>query len=251
MLHALRGILRLLFFIGALIIGITILLSASLFVRDKQALGMRIRQRFIPPVLYVLGVKVELRGKIPAGGGLLVANHRSYVDPVIILRDILAVPVAKKEIISWPIIGYGARISGTLFVDRGDSEQRRLTREAIGKTIAQGLCIINFPEGTTHDEPKTIKFHSGAFREAVDGGYPVFPLAIEYRAVSDAWAGEDTFLPHFIRCFGKRQTEIKIHYGDALTGDDAEQILNQAKAFIDSTLVEFRKEWQGLEPSAA
>ena len=75
------------------------------------------------------------------GGGLLVSNHRSYLDPVVLLRDILAVAVAKKEVQDWPIIGYGARISGAIFVDRSNKESRRETREAIGEAIRDGYFI--------------------------------------------------------------------------------------------------------------
>lgn len=243
MLHKFRGLLRLFTFLGAVVVGITFLLIAYLFVRDKQVLGMRFRRALIPFILKALGVKILRSGTLPAGGGLLVANHRSYVDPVIILKDILAVPVAKKEVASWPVIGWGAKMSGTLFVDRSDSVQRRITREAIGHTIAKGLCIINFPEGTTHDEPTTIKFHLGAFQEAVEGGHSVFPVAIDYQEVGDAWAADISFLSHFIQCFGKRYTYIKIRYGEALTDKDAENILTRAKTFIDQSLLEFRSDW--------
>jgi 1-acyl-sn-glycerol-3-phosphate acyltransferase len=244
-----RGTLRLfLFFFGTLLYVIRYLAKALILGHDLDR-GLRIRKEWVGYLLRLMGVRVMMEGTLPKGGGLLVSNHRSYLDPVVLLRDIRAVAVAKKEVESWPIIGYGARISGAIFVDRSNKESRLKTREAIGDAIRNGYFIINYPEGTTHGEPQTIRFNPGAYIEAMEEKSPVYPVAIDFRDPNDAWAGDETFLPHFIACFGKRHTDVRIRYGPRLQGDSAEAILESSKAFIDQALEEFRKEWESLDLS--
>ncbi|WP_020566706.1 lysophospholipid acyltransferase family protein [Neolewinella persica] len=249
MYSKLRGILRLfVFFFGTLLYVIRYLAKALITGHDVDR-GLRLRKEWVGYLLRWMGVRIMVEGTLPEGGGLLVSNHRSYLDPVVLLRDVRAIAVAKKEVLDWPIIGYGARISGAIFVDRSNKESRHKTREAIGEVIRNGYFIINYPEGTTHGELRTIRFNPGAFVEAMEEKSPVYPVATDFRNPDDAWAGDETFLPHFIRCFGKRHTDVRIRYGPRLHGDSAEAILAQSQAFIDRALEEFREEWERLDLS--
>lgn len=101
------------------------------------------------------------------------------------------------------------------------------------------------PEGTTHIEPTTIDFKPGAFVVAAQLGVPILPIAMDYKLLSDAWIGNDTFVPHFFRCFGKWRTEIKISYLDPIYSDDVDTLIAQSKKVIDAEMIRFRKEWEG------
>jgi 1-acyl-sn-glycerol-3-phosphate acyltransferase len=65
------------------------------------------------------------------GSGLIIANHRSYFDPVIV-SHVNAFPVGKKEVASWPLIGYLCKISGVVFVDRKCQDSRQNQRKHKG-----------------------------------------------------------------------------------------------------------------------
>jgi 1-acyl-sn-glycerol-3-phosphate acyltransferase len=247
MLSKLRGFLRLLFFFFGTLLYVIRYLAKTVFTGHDMDRGLRLREEWAGYLLQWMGDRITMEGTLPEGGGLLVCNHRSYLDPVVLLRDVVAVAVAKKEVEDWPIIGYGARISGAIFVDRSNKESRTKTRQAIGDAIRGGYFIINYPEGTTHGEPQTIKFNPGAFIEAMEENSPIYPVAIDFRNPNDAWVGDDTFLPHFISCFGKRYTDVRIRYGARLQGDSAEAILEQSQTFIDRALEEFREEWGSLD----
>ncbi|MFK8161707.1 MAG: lysophospholipid acyltransferase family protein [Lewinella sp.] len=243
----LRGTLRLFFFFFGTLLYVIRYLAKALVTGHDMDRGLRLRKEWVGHLLRWMGVRIMMEGTLPEGGGLLVSNHRSYLDPVVLLRDVQAVAVAKKEVESWPIIGYGARISGAIFVDRSNKESRHKTRKAIGDAIRDGYFIINYPEGTTHGESQTIKFNPGAFIEAMEENSPVYSVAIDFRNPKDAWVGEETFLPHFIACFGKRYTDVRIRYGPRLHGDSAETILEGSQTFIDRALAEFREEWMELD----
>ncbi|AMC10499.1 hypothetical protein Lupro_04230 [Lutibacter profundi] len=212
--------------------------------KDKKIERAIIYRRFIIRVLhYILGTKITIYGKEPTISGLIISNHRSYFDPLVILRNILAYPVAKKEVESWPLIGSVCKTTGVIFVHRENKNSRMKTLDKINIILNKGFSILNTPEGTTHIEPTTIKFKPGAFVIAAQLGVPVIPVALDYKNTSDAWIGDDTFIPHFLRCFGKWRTEIKISFLEPIFSDNVDELIASSKKQIDQELLRFRKEW--------
>jgi 1-acyl-sn-glycerol-3-phosphate acyltransferase len=191
----------------------------------------------------ILGIRTIVYGEKPTVQGLIVANHRSYFDPIVIVNLIHAYPVGKIEVASWPLIGYICKISGVLFVDRKCSKSRQNTAENIREVLSKGYSIINFPEGTTHDLPKTVAFNYGSFVMATKIESAVIPIAIDYKEKTDAFIGNDTFIPHFLKCFGKPTTEIKITFFPPIYSEDATYLLNASKDIIDKELIRYRKDW--------
>lgn len=191
----------------------------------------------------ILGIRTIVYGEKPTIQGLIVANHRSYFDPIVIVNLIHAFPVGKKEVASWPLIGYICKISGVLFVDRKCSKSRQETAENIREVLSKGYSIINFPEGTTHDLPTTVDFNYGSFVMATKIKSAVIPIAIDYKEKTDAFIGNDTFIPHFLKCFGKLTTEIKITFFPPIYSEDATYLLNTSKNMIDKELIRYRKDW--------
>jgi 1-acyl-sn-glycerol-3-phosphate acyltransferase len=174
---------------------------------------------------------------------LIIANHRSYFDPIVIVSHIHAFPVGKKEVESWPLIGYICKISGVIFVDRQNQESRQQAAEDIKSILDKGYSVINFPEGTTDILPTTVDFNYGSFKTATKIKAAIIPVAIDYKEKSDAFVNDDTFIPHFLKCFGKLTTEIKITYFPPLYSEDAEYLLKTSKEMIDKELIRFRKDW--------
>lgn len=205
--------------------------------------GILLRNFLIRGLNVILGIRTTVYGEEPAVQGLIVANHRSYFDPLIMLSQTLAFPVGKKEVASWPIIGYICRISGVLFVDRKDPISRQKTAENIREALSKGYSVINFPEGTTHISPTTVDFNYGSFAMATKIKAAVIPVAIDYKEKTDAFIGDDTFIPHFLKCFGKWTTEIKITYFSPVYSEDTEFLLNTSKNMIDKELIRYREDW--------
>jgi 1-acyl-sn-glycerol-3-phosphate acyltransferase len=191
----------------------------------------------------LLGIRTTVYGELPTVQGLIVANHRSYFDPIVIVGHIHAYPVGKKEVESWPLIGYLCKISGVIFVERECQDSRQKTCENIKEVINNGNSVINFPEGTTHVLPITIDFNYGSFKTATQIKAAILPVAIDYKVKTDAFVNDDTFIPHFLKCFGKLTTEIKITYFPPLYSEDPEYLLKTSKEMIDQELIRFRKDW--------
>jgi len=243
------AVFRLVLFALVTITFYSLLLFTNLFYKNKDkkiARGIIYRRQIIRILHVVLGSKITVYGKEPITSGLIISNHRSYFDPLIILRNILAYPIAKKEVESWPLIGNVCKTTGVIFVKREDKESRNKTMNKIRLVLKNGFSILNTPEGTTHIEPTTIKFKPGAFLLATQLGVPVIPVAVDYKNLDDAWIGDDTFVPHFLRCFGKWQTEIKVSYLEPIYSNDVEELIATTKKKIDEELIRFRKDWNTL-----
>jgi 1-acyl-sn-glycerol-3-phosphate acyltransferase len=222
------------------------LLFTNLFIKSddkKLKRGILYRRFIIRNLLIILGSKIISYGKVPSKSGLIISNHRTYFDSIVILQHILAYPIAKIEVASWPLVGAVCKTTGVIFVKRDEKSSRKNTLQKAKSILKNGFSILNTPEGTTHIEPTTIAFKPGAFKLAAQLNVPVIPIAIDYKYLSDAWIGDDTFLPHFIRCFGKWRTEVKISYLPPIYGNNPEKLIKKAKQSIDNELIRFREDW--------
>ncbi len=240
----LLALLRFLIFMLIVVYYLCKLFAFSLWEGYSLAIALRLRRQCVQDILHMLGVQIEQSGELPEGPGLLVSNHRSYLDPAIILHDLLALPVGKSEVRNWPLIGFLVQLTGAHFVDRSSKKSRRQTLLDMADTIKKGYAIINFAEGTTHTEPVTIDFKPAGFAMAAEQQIAVVPIAIDYQYMKDAWIGNDTFIPHFFQTFGKWRTSVKISYGKALRSEHAEILLTSCKNWIDGQLLVFRKDWE-------
>lgn len=223
----------------------------AVFREIKLPSALRWRWLWANRTLRLLGVKVEVQTPIPTvKPAMFIGNHRSYLDPVVTLKDIEALPVAKAEVASWPLIGFGTKATGVMYVERDSKSSRGATISAMAKCIHDGYSVLVYPEGTTHTNPVTIEFRWGAFVLAAKEGFPVVPMAIDYLDLQDAWIGDDAFLGHFVRCFSKKETHIKIRYGQPLYSDDPSVLLEKAQAWINDNMLEIRAEFEGhkLQP---
>ena len=238
--------IRMLLFLIVTMLVYAVLLLTNLFYKGrakKLSRGLVFR-RFIIRILHkILGSKIIVYGKEFNQAGLIVFDHRSYFDPVVILKNILAYPVGKKEVESWPLIGSVCKTTGVIFVKREERISRKDTLLKMKAVLEQGYSILIAPEGTSHAEPTTKYFKPGAFVLAVELAIPVLPIAIDFKNLDDAWIGNDTFVPHFFKCFGKWRTEIKISYLEPILSDNVEELIAETKKVIDVEMLRFRKDW--------
>jgi 1-acyl-sn-glycerol-3-phosphate acyltransferase len=184
------------------------------------------------------GVRLRVSGVAPTQPSLLVANHVSYFDPMIISSLLPCTAVAKREVASWPWVGEVCRRFGVLYVDRDCSHSgARVLRQAM-RSLERGVSVLIFPEGTTTHGDGVLPFKRGSFGAAALAGVPIVPIALRYESASAAWVGDDTFLPHYVRTVAKPYTSVHVDVLPALQSATASaaELAEQARSAIASAL---------------
>ncbi|KII94613.1 hypothetical protein PLICRDRAFT_96444 [Plicaturopsis crispa FD-325 SS-3] len=134
----------------------------------------------------VLGLTIEVEGEehLLTRPAVFIGNHQSMLD-ILILGRIFpkqASIMAKKELQWSPALGPFMTMSGTVFIDRGNSAKAQRSLEAAGEGMkARGTSLYMYPEGTRHsgEEPSLLPFKKGAFHLAVQAGLPIVPIVTE------------------------------------------------------------------------
>ncbi|GAB4486863.1 MAG: lysophospholipid acyltransferase family protein [Saprospiraceae bacterium] len=240
-MKTLRAIYRLLFFVFYTILKSNQIFFADLFWGKNMRRTLLFRRTWARTLLPQLGVKMHVEGVPPDFPCILAANHRSYLDPALLAHDVVGYGVAKAEVANWPVIGWGARIAGVIFLKRENPTSRKLALDGIAEKIREGFPVILFVEGTTHTQPATIDFKLGGFKLAANEGFAIVPTAIEFRSPEDYWVGNDTFLPHLWRRLKVKEKHAYIRYGPAIRGDNWEELVQRTKSWIDAELLDIRK----------
>lgn len=147
-------------------------------------------------VLAILRVRLTVHGPMPAAGTpcVVVANHISWLDVWLIDSQRACHFVAKSEVRDWPVIGWLARKSGTLFIQRARRHHTAALNQEMVQALAQGACVAVFPEGTTSDGRQLRRFFTSLLQPAADTGAPLIPVAIHYTGRD----GETDLTPAFI-----------------------------------------------------
>ncbi|WP_264049235.1 lysophospholipid acyltransferase family protein [Methylobacterium flocculans] len=209
--------------------------------------------------LFVLlfGLRVTQSGTPPEPGepALVLANHVSWLD-IIVLGSLRPLSfVAKSEIAGWPVIGTLARLQRTVFIDRARRADTASVNATVAERIAGGDLIVLFAEGTTGDGTRLLPFRSslvGAARAALagEGGGPgrirLQPLAITYPRRNGlplirserpevAWYGDMDLAPHLASFFDGGPIDVHVVWGAPIAfeaGTDRKRATALAEASV-------------------
>jgi 1-acyl-sn-glycerol-3-phosphate acyltransferase len=155
----------------------------------------------------IMGMRVRVDGSPPRAPFILVSNHLSYMDIVLLATQVDAVFVSKSEVAAWPVIGPLARSMNTIFVDRTSRTDVPRVLDLMEHVIRAGHGVVFFPEGTSSEGKDVLHFKSSLFDAPIRLGCPVHAAALSYRtpngwppaSVSVCWWGDMTFADHVYR----------------------------------------------------
>jgi 1-acyl-sn-glycerol-3-phosphate acyltransferase len=177
----------------------------------RDALKIRWLRRFGA----IVNLHIVKNGELPEHRAILVSNHISWLDIIVIGQYLPAYFVAKSDISSWPVIGYLARQGGTIFIRRGDKQHIRATAEKMVWLLKQNSNIIAFPEGTTTKGDEVLNFHSSLFQPALLTRSTIQPVALQYQGIAKEHApfvGDDGFVPHLIKMLTLDKIEVQLSF---------------------------------------
>lgn len=155
--------------------------------------------------LAIIGLRLTVRGRPMETDGALVANHSSWLDILVLNACDRVWFVAKAEVSRWPLVGWLARATGTVFIAR-DPRQARVQQALFEERLRLGHRLLFFPEGTSTDGHRVLPFKPTLFAafytHGLDRRLHIQPVTVIYRAPGGAdprvygWWGGMEFLPH-------------------------------------------------------
>jgi 1-acyl-sn-glycerol-3-phosphate acyltransferase len=198
-------------------------------------------------MLHLFGLRLSATSMpaLPRGRGhLIVSNHRSTADIVVLLQAFGGQMVSRADVAHWPLVGAGARSVGTVFVDRSDAVSGATAVRVIRGLLAQAETVIVFPEGTTFAGDEVRPFRGGAFIAALRSGAAVVPVGLAYETGSQASFLDESFGAHVWRVAAAEPSRVAMCVGEPLTlADDtrAADLRDRAREEVQKLVREARR----------
>lgn len=138
-------------------------------------------QHWAREMLRVLGIELRVTGEPPLHGPvLLVANHISWLDILVMHAARHCRFVAKHEVRHWPLVGTLATGGGTLYIERASRRDAMRVVHHMAEALRSGDILAVFPEGTTTDGTRLLPFHANLLQAAVAVDAPVQPVGLTF-----------------------------------------------------------------------
>ena len=173
----------------------------------------------------ILKLEITTSGYPPQPPALIVANHVSWLD-IIVLGHLLPTSfLSKDEVRRWPVIGWFASRAGTLFIRRGGGQASAIS-STIGERLAQNGLLTLFPEGTTTDGREVRPFFSRLFAAAIETGTPIAPVAIRYHIEGEfdplaPYIDQQSLGENLLRLLQRRRSQVHVHFAEPVHERDA------------------------------
>ncbi len=181
-------------------------------------------------LLRVFNTDVQSSGSIPRQG-LLVSNHLSYLDILVLSTLTPCLFVAKRDVKKWPVFGWFACLGGTLFIDRERRSEVAPLNRQLSNTLDQGALVVLFPEGTSSGGDTVLPFKSSLLEPAARNSHPLSASFIEYRLTAGNVSEEVcywkdmTFLPHLLKLLSKSSVQASVSFSPmSAVGLDRKQL---------------------------
>lgn len=166
------------------------------FPRLEPIARQRHVQRWAHQMLKAMGVELVHHGQRRSQGPLLlVANHISWLDILVLHASGYCRFISKSDVRRWPLIGFMAHGTGTLFIERESRRDAHRVVQHMAERLQGGDVLAVFPEGTTGDGLELRPFHANLIQAAILAGAPVQPVALRF---VDARSGQMSHAPRFV-----------------------------------------------------
>ena len=196
--------------------------TSALRLPNRWKIISRLSRSFTFLVRTILNIKVTVVGEercLESSGNVIICNHVSYIDGIVLGSMFPIVFVSKREIKRWPIIGPWNTLCGTIFINR----QRKnlvasLVREMRQK-LNQEANVLLFPEGTSTNGERILPFQTAPLAAPLRNRSIIVPVTLAYKRIDDEpvtaanrdllyWYGDMEFVPHFWKLLSLRSIEL-------------------------------------------
>ena len=193
----------------------------------------------------IFGLRVRVSGLVQPAPALIVANHISWLDIVALYNAAATGFVSKAEVADYPLVGFLARMSSTVFHERGKHDSSSNVTEAMIERLNAGQRVAIFPEGGIKPGDRVKVFHARLFRAAVEAACPVQPVMIRYirdgrRDPDMTFMANESFAGNIFRLLGRPSCEADIRFLEAMQaqGRARRELAEAAQAAVSAVFEE-------------
>lgn len=184
-------------------------------------------QAWATRMLQILGIEVQVHGSpAPAGPMLLVANHISWLDILVLHAARYCRFIAKSDVKHWPLVGALATGGGTLYIERASRRDAMRVVHHMVERLRAGEVLAIFPEGTTSDGTHLLPFHGNLVQAAISAHVPVQPAALQYldaatgaTSLAASYVGDDSLLGSVWRTLTAPPIRAVVRFGEPEAAD--------------------------------
>ena len=169
-----------------------------------------------------LGITLVVHGEPPAAGPvLLVANHISWADIVVMHAERHCRFISKSDVQHWPVVGILADGAGTLYLERASRRDALRVVHQMAERLQAGDVLAVFPEGTTGDGTTVLPFHANMLQAAIAAQAPVQPVGLHFLdgatgtiSLAPCFVGDDSLLTSLWRTLKTTGLQAVVSFGE-------------------------------------
>jgi len=186
----------------------------------------------------IFGCDYRSAGPIPKSG-LLVLNHLSYLDIMVIASITPAIFVSKSEVRDWPLFGWLSTLGGTLFIQRARRTHVGVVNREIEEALGDGALVVVFPEGTSTNGEQVLPFRSPLLEPVTKGTHLITVGCLRYELDDGdprdevCYWGDHAFFPHVVHLLGKRRVRAVVQFGAfQRASDDRKELAKELREAV-------------------
>ena len=177
--------------------------------------------------LALWGIHLRVIGQpVRSGPALIVANHISWLDILVIHAARYCRFVSKSDIRDWPLLGALATGSGTLYIERTSRKDALRMVHDMARAMREGDVLAVFPEGTTSDGLTLLPFHANLIQSAIEAEAPVQPMSLRFvdsgsgaTSLAPCYIGDDTLIGSVWRTLRSPAITAVVCFGEPQAAD--------------------------------
>ncbi len=231
--------LRIVFvFAGFLLLTLALLPVQLIALATGHSIMQRLPRWWHRVMCRIIGLRVRINGQLSQDRPLLlVANHVSWKDILVLGSVADVVFIAKSEVRGWPVLGWLARLQRSVFVEREERRKTGTQASEVSSRLLSGEVVVLFAEGTTSDGNRVMPFNSSLFGAASaalplapEGKVHIQPVSIAYTGIHGmpmgryhrpvaGWPGDVALGPHLLRVIRDGALDVDVVFSDAIRFD--------------------------------
>ncbi|MGN6735489.1 MAG: lysophospholipid acyltransferase family protein [Candidatus Binatia bacterium] len=172
----------------------------------------------------ILNIKVAVEGDarhLERGSYVIISRHFGYLDGIVLGSLFPVIFVSKREVKSWPVVGWWTTLCGTVFINRQRKGLISLAVNEISRKLKQGANILLFPEGAATNGERMLPFQTAPLAAPLRSRAIIVPVTLAYESIEGKPVsatnrdliycyGDMDFFPHFWKLLALRQVKVRV-----------------------------------------